>query len=100
LAAFAAGKSVNSVPAWEYVQGNIAASAGHYYQLAKLLDDIISSYDPATRVSAVEKALDRSAKLAKQLRSDKNIETGLHTDLNHQEVWHNAFRKWREYSGL
>ncbi len=100
LAAFAAGKSVDSVPAWRYVQGNVSAAAGHYLQLCKDVDDFLSSHDPASRIVVVEKALERAVKLAKALREDKALEAGQHTDLGHQQVWLNAFRKWRGYSKL
>ena len=100
LTALAAGNSVDSVPAWRYRQGNVSAGAGHYYELCKSIDDAISQYTPANRIAAVEKLLDHAVKLSGSINKDRNIEKGKHTDIDHQQVWLNAFRRWRGYSGL
>ena len=100
LAALASGSSVDLVPAWRYRQGNVSAGAGHYYELCKSIDDTISQYTPASRVDAVEKLLEHAVKLSGSVSRDRNIEKGKHTDIDHQQVWLNAFKKWRGYSGL
>ena len=78
----------------------MSAGAGHYYELCKSIDDTISQYTPASRVDAVEKLLEHAVKLSGSVSRDRNIEKGKHTDIDHQQVWLNAFKKWRGYSGL
>jgi hypothetical protein len=99
-AAFAAGFSSSAVPEWRYVQGNISAASAHYYQVCKDVDDLISAHDLPARIKLIEKALERAAKLALGLKSLKGLQLGAHTDLIHQEVWLNAFVKWRRYAKL
>lgn len=98
--AFAAGRSSSDVPAWRYRQGNIKAAAAHYYQTCKDADDLISACEQGTRVRLVEKWLERAVRVADDLRQMRTLETGSHTDLGHQKVWLNAYRKWRSVSGL
>ncbi len=99
-AAFAAGKSAEDVPAWRYIQGNIAASSAHYYQVCKDVDELISAHDQPARIKLIDKALERAAKLVTELKGSQTLNRNHHCDFAHQQVWFNAFRKWRVYSGL
>jgi hypothetical protein len=99
LSALANDQKVSDVPEWAYTQGNIKAGAAHYYEVCAKLDSFLHSNEPAARINVIQQWLERACSLTSKL-AELGLEKGSHTDIVHQQIWLNAFNKWRKHSGL
>jgi len=86
----------NSVPDWQYRPNNITSAAAHYYEIAHKLGAFLASAEPAHRVDIVNRWLVTAARLAEEIKRVGASHT--HTDLVHQQVWLDAFERWRKHS--
>lgn len=95
----AAGGKVHEVEQWVYRQGNITAAASHFMELMQRAGAGVQSLSPATRVEVVDRWLSRAERLSQKLVKHVGLVDSRSTDLSHQQVWLEAFRRWRERSG-
>jgi hypothetical protein len=100
LEALRQGKSVGELAEWSYTTGNKPEPQKHYYELCVFVDRFLEQMSQSKRLRAVQHWLEQSVKLATKLKQLDGFEKGSHTDVSHQEIWLNAFSKWREIAQL
>ena len=96
-AALRRGEAPDSLPLWEYKQGNHSLAMPHYYECMYTFGRHLHSMERTERVEFVDKWLASAAALAAELRAVKPKLSG-RTELSHQETWLTEFRKWRGYA--
>ncbi|MCY7298703.1 MAG: hypothetical protein LH616_05770, partial [Ilumatobacteraceae bacterium] len=89
------GTPPGRVPSWAYERSRTTAAGAHHNECMRDLGATLEAHDAQGRIDFVEDWLTKAAALAKQLKN-AGIEPSRATELDHQKVWLNLFRGWRE----
>ncbi|HEX6367325.1 MAG TPA: hypothetical protein VF006_00250 [Longimicrobium sp.] len=88
----------NIVFEWQHERQRVRNAKAHYLEAMMRIGRTLSAMEVAERAAFVRKWLQKSVKLAKDLRG-AGITSGYYTDLSHQQAWLNAYQWWMSRAG-
>lgn len=90
------GKTPADVPEWRYSPNNCSAAQAHYLEVVSEAASKLEVMNPPDRREWVQKWLDGAVASARTLK-EKNL-NGPGTETDHQKVWQDVYKEWRDYA--